>query len=724
MDVLAIYVDGVNIIADVPESSLFEVIADIARASEDLVRGESRAAVTLGSPPVHLLLVRKDSSILVTLVLSGPPPELRLHDFEIDARAFFAAVKDCVESFRADLAKMSPKLASSSFGRGLASRMKSIEEDMDLSRWRREQSAFRPARPPPSGESVEEGVSCTFNIDESLDPFPSTSGEGDLYSLLSMGRVELLDASEREIVGWDGPPVLAFRAAVADMGDVLSAWESDEQRAGFFFGENRLVLDLTGGAVRSSHGVHGVSPLRLVAAVLRASLSLCEAIVSRAPRQKENCYLTDLSTEASKLLRQCVDLIEGDVTTSPPSGDVSASSLPLPTVSSRPLAAFNLRRVLPRRRWTFDAGPLLPGGCGWLGRNILVAGEDGAFALDPIDGQTRWCREDAEAVWFGPRRSDPLLLSTRMGLDLVTAGGATAWTAPSLDSSPIGAGPYLRGGGSILFCDGRGTLLAFREADGRPAWSFSPPGAGRSYLGGGHGGALLAGDNGFLYGIEGDTGRLRWRIRTALEPIASPLCMGDEAVVIGPGESGPALQRVDVATGHFDPSVDLPLDEAAPLVRTGAYLVVPGHVSNEAAVVIIGPGRTERRVVLHGLAGVPTVMPIRNRIYVADRFGTVAALGARGTVLWEHRLDGLEEPHLSSPLLCASRGVILVSLDGLHVLAEDDGRLLGEMKLESVAGSTHMVANDRLEVFLADSEGGVEACFVGTHLSIVDGGRR
>ena len=481
LDVLAIEVDGVDLAAGVREDDVFRVAGDLARAAERLARGAPKASVTFGASPMELLLVRRGPALALTLVQLGPPPEIRVQDLELDASDFFDAVRACLEQVLTDLEALAPSLARGPYAAAVTSTLRHL-------RGRRRRTLAQapgpapapPPRPAPRVEGPAGRLTCDLELTDDGDHLDTCDpdGEGDLHSLLAPGRIRLRAGGEVLAV-WEGPPFLAFRALVGEVRDLLAAWEHDEAAARLHFGGAEVAVDLAGQRVSGPEGACEAPALELAAALLSGALDLTRAFVARAPAQGRNAFLRDLAGDAAELHAHCRQLLDGDVTARRPPrhGTVTPAA---DRGSARPLGPHRLRRLAWRRRWSFDAGPLLAPGLVPFGRRMLVAGEDGVFVLDRATGAPAFDRPAVEALWVGPRRTDPVLLAGPMGLDLCTAAGATAWSAPAeRPGGPWGAPRYLRAPHRlVLSLDGR-SVVAFTEADGTVAWRFVPPGARR-----------------------------------------------------------------------------------------------------------------------------------------------------------------------------------------------------------------------------------------------------
>ena len=403
LDVLAIEVDGVDLAAGVREDDVFRVAGDLARAAERLARGAPKASVTFGASPMELLLVRRGAALALTLVQLGPPPEIRVQDLELDASDFFDAVRACLEQVLTDLEALAPSLARGPYAAAVTSTLRHL-------RGRRRRTLAQapgpapapPPRPAPRVEGPAGRLTCDLELTDDGDHLDTCDpdGEGDLHSLLAPGRIRLR-AGDEVLAVWEGPPFLAFRALVGEVRDLLAAWEHDEAAACLHFGGAEVAVDLAGQRVSGPEGACEAPALELAAALLSGALDLTRAFVARAPAQGRNAFLRDLAGDAAELHAHCRQLLDGDVTARRPPrhGTVTPAA---DRGSARPLGPHRLRRLAWRRRWSFDAGPLLAPGLVPFGRRMLVAGEDGVFVLDRATGAPAFDRPAVEALWAGP----------------------------------------------------------------------------------------------------------------------------------------------------------------------------------------------------------------------------------------------------------------------------------------------------------------------------------
>lgn len=715
LDVLSVEVDGVNLTAGVPEDRIFRVVSDLAAAAERLASGRPKASLTVG--PVELLFTRSGSSVLLSLIELGPPPVVRVQDLDVEAARLFAAVLACVESLYADLREVAPALARGALGRGLTRSARRLRRHRRPAELIAEPRGVPRALPVP--RSRRRGLSCGFELADDGDQLATYSGsEGDLHSLLAAGRIQIHGPAGEPLAEWQGPPFLALRALVPEVRELIAAFRSGDRSASLHFGQTKLEIDLTDRRLTAGGTTVDCAPLEVASVLLGATLDFCAAVVSRAPVQARNSYLVDLRTDAEEAYASCRELQAGDLTARSAARHPAKGNLDAPPVSAAPLAPWRVRRLTFRRRWNFDAGPLLPAGVGRLGRRLLVLGEDGAFALDRTTGIPEWRTDPVDAAWLGPHRSDPALFATRQDLDLVTPGGSTAWSLPIDGRVTEGLGRYLRGAGHLLVSlDGR-TITALRECDGSVAWRFAPPEAATTRICGGPGGVVAATDTGLLYGLDPSSGRVRWRVRTTTAGSAGPLPLGHWIVLGGESAAGHEVSVVDARTGSCLRTHVLALDDAAAPVLFGGRIHIAGEVGGDSAVCVVRVGDSDRvsRLLLTGLSGVPAVRPQRGRLLAADRDGNLVAVNGEGQELWRASLAHRGE---RAPTLLVGGGIAVVASRALEAFDPESGERLGATPTQRWFGAPMVLADEGLNLFVAEDEGTVQAWQVGTHLSVV-----
>ena len=543
--VLHILVDGVDATADLGESRLDLVILELGEASIALAEGQGAAVITVGLPSSELVISRNGPSFLLSLIVQDPAYRLRLKEIEFDGALFLGAVDEAIEGFIADI-QASGLRGTEELEKILDSMRRRITgivgEGLNVatsSEGFRAQPAVKRSRPGPSKE-----IWCEYSLDETFGQEVVSGGGADLHHLLRDGKVSLLDHDSEELLGWPGPPFLIFRDLCRQVGELVSLWGAFDEKESLLQGAAS-----TGGFLVEAFLAIPKAP-EVVVSMLEAAIDYCDFQKECRGRIGESPYIEDLEEESRRLLSRFQGLIGGDHLGPPPPHAAAARGASKPTISRVPLSPHQLRRVNISRSWLTDTGPLLPGGFGFLGKGLLVAGDLGLQLLDLRDGRPVWSREEIDSVWLGPDRGSPILVSSAMGLELVTPTGATAWLAEALEAPPRSAQPYLFGRGSLVFSpDGR-SVAAYSEADGRPLWRLDAPCGGRCVIAGGAAGVLLASDEGFLYAVDSDTGRLRWRLETRVDPGYLYLSSIGTVMVLGSGPSGPSWFTAEAATGE------------------------------------------------------------------------------------------------------------------------------------------------------------------------------
>ncbi|MFW5878721.1 MAG: PQQ-binding-like beta-propeller repeat protein [Myxococcota bacterium] len=717
LDVIHLEVDGVDLTADLGESCLPEVLESLGRAAELLATGEQTAVVPFGSPTCELVFARSGPKVLISLIVPQPFPELRLDDLELETLHLLDEVQAMVQVFLDDL-----EAVGLIEERGLLS----LAERLSRSRYPVESEAppvsTDPAIPAQPARIVRThsplgNVECVVELAGSLGRLATPSGGPDLHSLLRKGRISLVNGCGGEIAAWSGPPFLAFRFLVAEMRDILVQWAGAEELE-LRLGSSTIGLNRRDGKLQGPKQSYGAEPLEAVIAFLDAGSRLCDLLAPLHEPPAGNAYLEELEGEISELRDLCLELMEGDDLGPPPEPQAAARGSRPPTLSRRPLCPWKLRKVNITQKWSFDAGALLQGGFGLVGKGLLVAGEFGAQALELEGGRPIWTREEVDAVWLGPGRGAPVVLSTTLGLEMITPLGSTAWSCEPLEAAIGSEDGYLRGPGRLIFRpDGR-TATALAESDGSTCWRYDPPGGRFGRLGGGPAGVLVASDAGFLHAIDADSGRRRWRIRTDLRPLADPVCAFGHVLLFGESATGCALLTADASTGRGAATVPLPVQRVGRPISAAGRLVLPVFGNDTGAIVFVGPDLRPALLHIDDLSGRPAILPDRQRVLAVDGEGSIVCLGPAGGRIWSSRLPF--ESSSARPLLAAARGLLLVGHhDALHVVDMEDGKVLGCRRAEGMTEISKLCTGRDLDVYLGDPEGTILACRVGTRMALV-----
>jgi outer membrane protein assembly factor BamB len=193
-------------------------------------------------------------------------------------------------------------------------------------------------------------------------------------------------------------------------------------------------------------------------------------------------------------------------------------------------SVFGLERETGAERWTFQAdgrlaAPLV------VGQQIFAATTSTLYALDLATGQLRWQAElatndvyaaaPAYAAGVVYAASDQVLAA----IDAQT--GQDRWRMTT--EAPVFGGVALADG-LVYLGLGDGTLRAYSQATGEPAWSFAArdPGPISFWSAPASAGGLVYAGNrdGYLYAVDAATGAKRWEFDTAGGFVSGPVVAG------------------------------------------------------------------------------------------------------------------------------------------------------------------------------------------------------
>jgi hypothetical protein len=125
-DVLSLEVDGVDLLAGLSEDSLLEVIAELARAVARLMAGRRCARVACSGGGVELLLERRGSQLLLSLVRLQRPARVTVSDLELELPALAQAVLEGGRLLLRDLLALHPSIVEAEPARRLTRALKAL----------------------------------------------------------------------------------------------------------------------------------------------------------------------------------------------------------------------------------------------------------------------------------------------------------------------------------------------------------------------------------------------------------------------------------------------------------------------------------------------------------------------------------------------------------------------------------------------------------------------
>ena len=706
VDVLAFEVDGVDIGAGHTEGALLPSLEALLRGVASLVAGEPQASVSFRDGAVELVLRRRGSSALLSVVALERPAHLLAHDVEVELDALAAAALRAAADLFRELAVALPSSARSDPARRLRRAAVRLRDASPRSPRRP-----RPPRPPiASGRPAPGPVACTFFLEDEEDLLGAYRGGGraDLASLLAPGRVELVAAGGETIVSIEGAPFLLLRDLAAAAGDLARAARGGEVR---FTAELappsrvRLEVDLVRGSMAVGRGAAvPCPPLELSRALLEAAAAFAGEVVSRNPRQAGNPYLAELARTAAERLAHQAEL----------AGDLMARTVPAHapaprTPSRRPLGPGRLRRLSFRRTLEEDVGPPAGQGLWRAGRLVLVAGRAASAGLDPPTGAVPWRSDGCDAAALAP---DALLVLRAGALEcLAPRSGKVRWSRPSPVAALVDALSFARG---PLVAVDTCAATALDAASGRTLWRFEPPSTARIHAAA-FGGVLLVGaDNGILYGLD-VAGGLAFRLRAPGPVLGKARPAGRLALVLVGNDTGASLLAIDPSAGARRWEAPLDLTPSGGWAVARGCAIVPGTLGGDPMVTLLDPGGRATWTVAPPLAGPVAVEAAGDLVLLQDGSGAIHATRLDGSTRWSFARDaGHPPPGPLAPSL--ARGTVISGADGLVALDAATGTPLG---LAAEVAPVRMDVDGDLSVVLLEADGAVVGLRLATHLSLL-----
>ena len=714
VDALALEVEGVDVAAGRAEGALLSCVESLGQAVLRLLAGSARAQVHFSEGGVELVIARRGTSALLTVVALARPARVLARDVEVDLAELARAAREAASALAEDLAALQPSGAA-----GPARSLLALARRLDAARPSPHQApspaarstVHRPRRRPDT-------PTCAFELRDDEGLLGSYRGPGsDLGSLLPAGRVVLRASDGREVADISGPPFLVLRDLAAFAGRLAEAAQRGETAASVALagpGRNATLLlqaDLTAGTLARDDGEPlPCPPLLLARALLEAAVDFCGVVAARNAWQIHNSWLVELRTSAAERLAHVQELLAGDLVAAEGTRIRRRRSMRLPR---SPLGPGRMRRLEFRRAWVVDAGPPVGFGLAALGEHVVASGASAVVALDARGGEERWRRSGAENAFVASAALFTVEADRLVALDPAT--GRERWSR-RLDELAEGTRDVVRLSGGLALLLAPGAATALDPASGRTIWTFAPP-ASREIRAAALGSlAVLGTDAGFLYGVEATTGRTAWRLRLPGPLAAPPTCYGDACLALCSTGFGGSLLAVAPSTGRR--RFEVPFDVApsgAPVPFAG-LLGVPGTVAGDPVVTAVDPaGRLAWEDAPPLGSGPAVLVSLHAGVLAKTAQGTCVALDREGSTLWS-RLRGALHPPPANASPVVARGLALVPAEQVEVLDAATGRALGHARLTA---PVRLLADAHLNAWGMDAEGVVTAVRLETHLSVI-----
>lgn len=711
IDALAVEVDGVDVAAGLAEGRLITALEALLRAVARIVGGAPHATVAFPESDVEILMRRRGTAALLSVVVLSRPSRVVARDVEVEVGALAAAALEASAVFCRELAEILPG-AEAREARPLRAAARDLRRTEEGSPPRPRVAA--PARPPP-GPACAAPVSCAVEIhDEDGHLGAYEGGRPDLGSLLVAGRVALHERGGRELCALPGIPFLVLRDLGAAADALLRAVRAGEPSCTIPLARHgrgaplEVRVDLEHGVIALPGGIQvPCGPLDLARAFVTAQAELGRIARARNPRQTENAYLAELESAAAERLAQIEELAEGDraSTAGEPTRPPAA-----PRVPQRPLGPGRLRRIAFRRTFAVDAG--VPAGEGLLlaGGVAVIAGSAALAAVRRATGEVLW---RAEGGAFAATAAGSVLVVRGTALSaLALRSGRTQWTRP-LPGGVVAAAAALPRGPLVLV-EG-GAVTALDPGTGRTLWRFEPPGATRLAVAPFGGVLAIASDVGLLYGLD-LAGRMAWRLRAPGPLLRPPASSGGLCLALAASDPSPALLAVDASTGERRWEAVLDLAPTGAPLAWGRRIAVVGTVGGDPVVTVLertGQSAWSAAPPLEGTVAAAAAGPL---LVVRAASGAVVALGRDGTPRWSRPPRSDQGAACGAPPAVARGTVVVAVADGIHALDASTGEIVGA--IPGVA-PVRLEADAALCVAAMDADGLATGWRLATHLSVL-----
>jgi outer membrane protein assembly factor BamB len=735
-DVLSLEIDGVDLLAGLSEDSLLEVIAELARSVAKVMAGRRCSRVSCSGGGVELLLERRGSQLLLSLVRLQRPARVTVSDLEIELSALAQAVLDGGRLLLRDLRTLHPAIVETPPARQLSRALKALAEQKLLA----PESVLRrrgARQPLVYAQSGVQRPAVRLELEDPDSRLEAGAVGTELHSLLVRGRLVLRLPGGASDIAFAGHPFLLLRdltAAGLDMVRGLEAGDSEhllpltdgvglsfDLRHGLAAARATFVRQTTRGAQVGRAGSFHCPALPTLTALFEAATAFTAAAMSRSPLQRQNRYLVELSRSAEEGLSRCAEL----------------------RMDSQPRRALSLRAAAPEPAAVPPRPPAAPGRLRRLayetlwkstkvrgvtrlflsGRHLIAIGERGAWGFDVQDGTLSFSLL-GEGVLVASCGGG-LIAAQGRSLRRFDRKGQVRWSSARFGltgpASSLAVCGSARPGRPLAAVASANELVCFSTAGGNPLWRFTPPGCSGLSVSTVAGLILLATSDGRLYGIS-TSGKIAWRARCGAGLSARPLSAEDELFVAVRRPEAPRLLRLGLRDGQERPMENPVLSRLSGLASLPTLPVLAAGTSGgEGAVTAYGPEgriawRFEHREMVG--AGTPLVTPVLDsKCGLLVRGGrALTFLEADGKVRWSHPLS--EELHGGiAPIV--ERGVAFAAGDlGLFAFDLETGVPLGGA-LASSLYPVGLAVDPDLTLYLAEEEGPLAALRLQSYLAVV-----
>jgi outer membrane protein assembly factor BamB len=705
-DSFGLELDGVELLPGAIDEPLSSVVLQLVRAVGELHQGERLAQVSLPEANLELCMLRREHEVEIQVVSLARPGRLMRNPVRVDWTELARATAQCARALDRDLSGVASEKERS--------RLREISRAVQ--RWRGH--APRPtASPAPTGYTTRseppEPLSFGFELgdpDDRLRSFDPKRG-GALPSVLCGGSTFLQLTGDEPVWSCSAPPFLVALEISRQAIELCRAIELEEsafevQLAGVspIFEFDLLKSEVKVGAARYS-----AAPVQLAWAMCQLGLGVAFAMVDRNRQQRKNPYLADL-------VERCREGLASLSMPSPPAaGEEAAAQTKAPLRSTaRPLVQTGeLRRLRFEKRWEKhrltgeEPSRLLLGP-----RAVVVSSPNLSCAFSPAGKLiVRHLATHGVAVSADLRA----LCITAERVAFYSGSSSSARWIRDHDGSLIG--PELeRTSGVLIACSESRAVIALSELTGLQRWRIAPPRTQRIHLTIQGRRALVATDAGHLYAVNVETGQLAYRIRSPLPFVAPALPWGRRIVALVGRREVSALICADAVTGALRWTRDADLASPSPPLKQHNRVQIAGTREGEGYLSCFGASGTpvwERR--LHLGPGPFSLLAVRHFTLACSPSGAATLFDSDGRTQWHLGAAGAE---LLWPCRAAlARGILFVPGERVRAVDPRSGQVLAVVR--AGIGLCDLQADARLNLYLLDEDGTLQAFRLATHLAVL-----
>lgn len=706
VDSIGLELDGVDLLSGASEEPLAKVIPELVEALHHLaLGGGALEQVSLSEAHLELGLVRRGLEVDVAVVSLSRPARLTRPPVRVDLVELAEAAARCGRTLVKDLSESAPRLARNARHRTMLKRLAALER-MEFPK------PGRPFAQTGYGYRRFANAPLRFGFDL-LDPDDlllayDRDGRGALPSLLCGGSVSL-ELSDRTVWSAAGTLFLLVLELSRQAAELSHAIELEEETFTLAPGGTapRATVHLRARQLESEGQRHAIDPEALVRELYGLGLELAFAVSARNKAQAKNPYLEEL-------VARCREGLSHARAVEPPAEGKAARSARKGAAAAKPLEIRGqLRRLQLSKLWEKqnlggeEAGSLLLGS-----RGPIFSSAEMACGFS-ARGELLFRRVASHGVAVS-REGLAVCASADRVLGFASGEPSARWLR-SHDGLPVGPLLLRHDGLLVTLSEGRAPL-AFDEVTGRELWRTAPPRTQRAFLAVQGHRALITTDSGFLYGLDLQNGQLRYRMRAALPFLGPAVSWGKKLIATLGRRDRFGIISADAHSGNVHWTKELGLAMASQPLAVGGRVAVAGEEDGDGVLLCFGTrGALAWKRALHLGHGPYRLLAVGRHILVMAQTGAATLVDGSGEVRWHLGSSGEPLPCAISPAL--ARGVLFLPGERIRAVDPRGGRVLAE--IPAGAGLCDLKVDAKLNLYLLDEHGKLEAYALATHLSVV-----